>query len=1038
MLFLLSLPSYAQITVTGKVTSQEDGGPLPGVSVLVRGTTTGAVTDLDGEYSIEVPSGDATLEFSFIGYTRQRVQVRNRSTLNVVLVPDIAQLSEVVVTAFGIEQEKKALVSATQEVKGRELALSREPNMVDALNAKVAGVQVTRQGGSAGAASQIVIRGMSSISGENQPLFVVDGIPINNDYRTRSRSSGVDAPNRAIDINPNDIESMNVLKGPAATALYGIQAASGVVIITTKKGSRSETQNLSVNFSSNTAVDRIMQNFPAQMTYAQGDRGLHGTTTFGHFGPPLSTLRFNGQPTHRDPRGLLVDMNDESAIPGATMDPVTNQDVFFQDGLTLDNNISVSTGNRYGSFFLSVGDFSQTGIIPNNEYNRRSFKVTGESSLTEKLRVTASANYVHSTSTRFGRGDNFSDVVQGSFRTPPSFDNSLGYTRPDGLQRAFRDNSPDNPFWVVNNNPYEDEVNRVIGFIQANYDPLDWLNIMYRIGTDVSSDKRNQQWAVGSFGGDALPGGRVQETTFNDRLLNSDLIITANTKLGEDFNLQGMVGQNFYSRSHRMQFFDGRNLAIPGLYRITNAQTNLVQDQWTELKQTAAVFSRVSMDFRNYAFLEMTGRNEWTSTLLPPNNSFFYGSVGTGFVFTEALNLDEGFFTFGKLRASYSEAGRDTNPYRDQTYFGRSTIGGAWGGGLVFPLPSGVGGVQLAGLAGNPTLRPERNKTWEFGGEFRFAENRLGLDVTYYRERNVDQIIAISEPGSTGFSSRWINAGTIENRGWEIVANASPLVGDFKWDIVANFSRNRNTVLDLPVDRYALAGFGNLRPSLIEGQPYGVFMGTGFLRDDQGNKIIGENGYPQRVQPSDENPSGDVIIGDPTPDFLLGLRNNFSYKNFLLTFLWDIRVGGDVANVTANWMRAQGIGEFTEDRGSQVIFRGVQADGSPNTIPVVIDDARYYNNTTGNRDIAERFIEDGSWVRLRDINLTYRVPSAVANRLKMRNLDVSLYGRNLLLFTAYTGVDPETNLAGPNSSIGVDAFGTPTTRSVGINLSAQF
>ncbi|WP_143961723.1 SusC/RagA family TonB-linked outer membrane protein [Litoribacter populi] len=1037
MLFLLAIPTYAQISVTGKVTSQEDGGPLPGVSVLVQGSTTGAVTDLDGEYTIEVPSGDVTLEFSFIGFSRQRVQVRNRSELNVVMVPDIAQLSEVVVTAFGIEQEKKALVSATQEVKGRELALSREPNMVDALNAKVAGVQVTRQGGSAGAASSIVIRGMSSISGENQPLFVVDGIPINNEYRTRSRSSGVDAPNRAIDINPNDIESMNVLKGPAATALYGIQAASGVVIITTKKGSRSDTQNLSVNFSSNTGVDRIMQNFPAQMTYAQGDRGVHGTTTFGHFGPPLSTLRFNGQDTHRDPRGLLVDMNDPSAT-NQMMDPVNNQDVFFQDGLTLDNSISVSTGNKHSSFYISMGDFSQTGIIPNNKYNRRSFKVTGESSLTEKLRVTASANYVHSTSTRFGRGDNFADVVQGSFRTPPSFDNSLGHLRPDGGQRSFRDNSPDNPFWTVNNNPYEDEVNRIIGFIQANYDPLDWLNIMYRIGTDVSSDKRNQQWAVGSFGGDALPGGRVQETTYNDRLLNSDLIITANTQLGEDFNLQGMVGQNFYSRSYRMQFFDGRNLAIPGLYRITNAQTNLVQDQFTELKQTAAVFSRVSVDFRNYAFLEATGRNEWTSTLLPPNNSFFYGSVGTGFVFTEAFNLDQGFFSFGKLRASYSEAGRDTNPYRDQTYFGRSSISGAWGGGLVFPLPSGVGGVQLAGLAGNPNLRPERNKTWEFGGEFRFAENRLGLDVTYYRERNVDQIIAVSEPGSTGFSSRWINAGTIENRGWEIVANASPLVGDFKWDIVANFSRNRNVVLDLPVDRYALAGFGNLRPSLVEGQPYGIFMGTGFLRDDQGNRIINENGYPQRVLPSDENPSGDIIIGDPTPDFLLGLRNNLSYKNFLLTFLWDIRVGGDVANVTANWMRAQGVGAFTEDRGSQVIFRGVKGDGSPNDIPVVIDDARYYNNTTGNRDIAERFIEDGSWVRLRDITLTYQVPSAIANRLKMRNLDVSLYGRNLLLFTAYTGVDPETNLAGPNSSIGVDAFGTPTTRSVGINLSAQF
>ncbi|GAB2785079.1 SusC/RagA family TonB-linked outer membrane protein [Rhabdobacter roseus] len=1024
------------VTVRGKVTAQENGSALPGVSVVVQGTNTGTTTDAEGNYSLSVSAGNTVLSFSFIGYLAQRVTVNNQTVINVALETDVSQLEEVVVTAFGITQEKRALVSATQEVKSRDLALSREPNLLDALNAKVAGVQITRQGGSAGAASSIVIRGMSSISGENQPLFVVDGIPINNSFRTTSRSSSVDVPNRAIDINPNDIESVNVLKGPAATALYGIQAASGVVIITTKKGSRSEVQNVSVNFSSNTSADRIMRNFPAQMRYAQGDRGVYATGTFGHFGPPLTTLRYDGSSNNpADARGFLVDMNHPSAVADARLTPVNNQDVFYQTGLTFDNNFNVSTGNKNSSVYFSVGDYRQSGIIPSNQYNRSTFKLTGESSLSSKLRVAGSATYVYSNSTRFGRGDNFADVVQGTIRTPPSFDNSLGYVLPNGTQRAFRTNSPDNPYWTINNNPYKDEVNRILGYLQANYDPTSWLNVMYRIGTDASTDKRRQQWAVGSFGGDALPGGRVQEDTYTDRIINSDFIVTA-TKQLSDFNVSLMVGQNYYSQAGSRQYFDGRSLAIPGLYNIANAQSNLVQIQNQFAKKTAALFSRASIDYKNYLFLELNGRNEWTSTLLPPNNSFFYGSVGTGFIFTEALGINQGLFSFGKIRASYSEAGRDAPVFSDQTFYNRGSIAGVWGGSLVFPLPSGVGGVELSNLAGNPNLRPERNKTIEVGTELRFFNNRLSVDATYYRARNVDQIISVSVPGSTGYTNQRINAGTIQNQGWEVILNATPVqINDFKWDLIANFTRNRNVVLELPVDRIPLDGFGNLRPLVKEGEPYSVFYGTGFQRDANGNVIISNQGFPVRNPITADNPSGDVKLGDPTPNFLLGLRNNFSYRNLSLTFLWDIRQGGDVANVTSNWMRAQGVADFTYDRGHRVIFKGVKADGTVNTTPVVIDDETYYNNNTGNRDIAERFIEDGSWVRLRDVTLTYALPATVVSKLKLRSLNISAYGRNLLLFTGYSGVDPETNLAGPNTSFGVDAFGTPTTRSVGINLS---
>ncbi len=1024
------------VNVSGRVTSSDDGSALPGVSVLVKGTQAGTVTDSEGKYAISVPNISSVLVFSFIGYTPVEITVEGRSTIDVSMETDIMQLSEVVVTAFGIAQDKKALVSATQEVNSKEIGYAKEANLVDALNSKVAGVQITRQAGSAGAASSIVIRGLSSISGENQPLFVVDGIPINNSFRTNNREGGVDVSNRAIDINPNDIETINVLKGPAATALYGIQAASGVIIITTKRGIRSDEKTVAVNFTSNYSVDKIMKNFPAQMRYAQGDNGVYNTSTFSHFGPPLTTLRYDGTELNpADSKGRIVDMNDPTAVADAYLTPVNNQDKFYQDGTTWDNNLSLSVGSQNSTFYFSLGNYAQNGIIPDNEFDRTSMKLTAESFIRDDLKITGSVNYVYSTSTRFGRGDNFSDVIQGTIRTPPSFDNSLGYTLLNGTQRAFRTNSPDNPFWTIANNPYNDEVNRILGFLQFNYDPTKWLSLMYRMGTDVSSDKRNQQWERGSFGGDGL-NGRVLEDTYNDRIVNSDFIATATKSFG-DFNTSLMIGHNYFFKSEKRQYFDGRNLAVPGLFNISNATDNLVQTQNENLKKTVAVLSRFAIDYKNFLFLELNGRNEWTSTLLPPNNSFFYGSAGLGFVFSDVLQINQGILSYGKVRGSYAEAGRDAPVYSSETYYERGITSGVWGGTIRFPV-AGVGGAELSNLAGNADLRPERNKTFEIGTELKFLNNRLGIDFNYYRTLNVDQIISITLPGSTGFNNRRINAGEIENKGIEIVGSAIPAKGEnFEWSISANFTRNRNLVLELPVERIPLAGFGNLRPIIKKGEPVSVFYGTGFLRDEAGNMIISDLGFPQKVPVSAENPSGEIRLGNPQPDWMMGVRNTVSFKAYTLTFLWDFRKGGDVANVTSNWQRAQGVPDFTYDRGHLVIFDGVKGDGTKNTTPVLISDATYYTNNNGNRDIAERFVEDGSWIRLRDVSLGFALPKSVVSKLHLRNLDLSIYGRNLLLFTGYSGVDPETNFAGPNTSVGVDAFGTPTTRSYGVSLKAS-
>ena len=1046
MAFMLAAPLIAmaqQRTVTGKVSSSDDGLGLPGVNVVVRGTSTGTMTDADGNFSIVVPNESSVLVFSYVGYATQEITVGANSVINLSLVVDAKTLSEVVVTAFGLEQQKRALTSAVQEVSSSEILKSKETNIVDALNAKVAGVQVIRQGGSAGAAASITIRGNSSISGENQPLFVVDGIPINNSFRTFARSASVDVSNRAIDINPNDIESITVLKGPAATALYGQQGGSGVVIITTKKGAKQDPKNVRVDFSSNYSVDKIINYFPSQMFYSQGDNGVFGNPTFSHFGPPLTTLRYDGTNLNPlDPRGRIVDMNHPSAIADATLTPVNNQKNFFTNGSTFDNNVSISGSTAKGNHLLSIGNYAQKGIIPNNTFDRFSVRLTSDNMIRDDFRLIGSANYVNSKGTRFGRGDNFSDAVQGTFRTPPSFDNTLGYVLPNGHQRSFNYNitnpdagSPDNPFWTVNNNPFNDNVHRLIGYVQAFYDPKPWMNIMYRVGSDVTSDNRKQIWAKGSTGGDGR-FGRVVEDNFIDRTINSDLLVTMKKSLSEDFNLTFLVGHNYYDRFSQRLYVTGSNLAIPGLYVISNATTDLQQIQNVEKKRTTAALSRLNLDYKGFLMAEFTARNEWTSTLPKGNNSFAYGSAGLGLILTDLIEIDKSKVSFAKLRASLATSGRDAQPYLTDTYYVRGSSTGAWGGSLVFPIPgSGIGGAELSNVAGNPDLKPERNRTYEIGADLGFLKDRIRLEATWFNSANKDQIIAVNLPGSTGFTSQWINSGTITNKGIEAVINAEVVsVGDFSWNATVNFSRIRNEVSDLPVERILMGGFGNLRPSLINGEPFSVFYGTAFKRDEATGQLLLTNaGLPQATV-TDEK------IGDPNPNWLMGLRNTLNYKNFSLSFLLDIRNGGDVANVTASWMINQGVPNFTagDHRGVAVVFKGLrESDMTPNTTPVILDQA-YYTGNAGNRNIAERFIEDGSWVRLRDISLSYTMPSQVVSKIGARSGSLSLYGRNLLLFTAYRGIDPETNLYGPNSSIGVDAFGTPNTKSMGVSLNLTF
>lgn len=1054
LVFLLSIPLYAQQTVSGRVTSQEDGEPLPGVSVVIQGTTTGTVTDLDGLYSIEVPQASATLQFSFIGFESQNVPVRNRSTIDVAMSATVSQLTEVVVTAFGLTQEKKRLAFSQQEVGSTEITASREQNVVDALNAKVAGVQVTRQGGSAGAGSSIVIRGIQSISGQNQPLFVVDGVPINNSFRASiGTSAGVDYANRAIDINPNDIESISVLKGPAATSLYGIQGATGVVLITTKKGSRAKA--FSVDISTNTSTDRIMNYFPQQLRYSQGDNGMYnGGTTFNHYGAPISTLRYDqSTPFAKDPNGTIVDMNHPNAGPRVPV--YDNQRLFFQNGFTNDTHVAVSAGDEKSTFYLSAGNMFQQGIIPNNDFNRTSFKLSADSRFSEKFKIGGSVTYVNSTSTKFGRGDNFSDAIQGLYRTPPSFDNSAGFVYPNGEQRNFRGAvdgsrpfSPDNPLWTVNNNPYTDNVNRFLSFLQTEITPSDWLTITHRLGFDFSHDERTQIWAPSSAGGSAISasgalGGRIYEDTYTDKILNSDLILSANKELNENFSTTLLVGHNMFSSTTNSLFMNGTNFAIPGLFNIANTQENPIFTKTDTRRLTQAVFSRASLGYLNSIFLELSVRNEWASTLPVNNRSFTYGSAGLSVVLTDLLKTESRTFSFVKLRGSYAGAGNIPPAYSTDTYYNIATTGTRYASGVRFPI-DGVGGVLLESAAGNNNLRAEFTNTIEIGADIRLFENRVGIDVTYYDAVSRDQIVSVPVPSSTGFTSQLTNAGEIQNKGIEAVITGNVIEGsDFKWDMVFNFTRNRNYVISLPNDEPIVDNlFGaRVQRRLIPGEQFGVFYGNAYLRNANGDILINPQGFPMM------NPE-QVKIGNPNPDFLIGWRNNLTYRNFNLTMLWDVKKGGDVINVTAFWMgNGSGVAEHTLDRNKVAVFRGVIENpggdnhGQVNDIPVPLNQAAFQGvGAAGSfgRELTERWVQDGSWIRLRDVTLSYSVPTSVTDRLGMSRASLGVYGRNLLLFTNYGGIDPETNLGGPNTAVGLDAFTTPNMRSYGVTINASF
>lgn len=1012
-LFQISAVVAAQErTVTGQITSQEDGMALPGVNILVKGTNQGTVTDFDGNYSITVPS-NATLVFSSLGFERREVQVGNQSVINVALRQDLESLSEVVVTSFGIEKDVKSLGYAVQEISSEQILKTKQQNVVSALQGQAAGVQITNAGGAPGQSARIIIRGINSLdpSADNQPLFVIDGVPIDNST-IESAGTPRGLSNRAADINPNDIESLNVLKGAAATALYGVRAANGAVIITTKKGQAGDVR---INVNSSVGFEDINQYPNFQKVYGQGFSGVYNPTSFWpNWGPSMEEIN------QIDPDVVFHDIWRDA----------------FRTGVQFDNNMSISGGNEKATFYGSLGNLDHEGIMPFSNWGRTSAKFSGEVVYSEKFRFSGNINYTISGGNRVPHDRFMERMVYWS----PNHD-VTDYINPDGTMKTYQNT---NPLYDARFSTFEDEVNRTIGNFRFTYSPMEWLDVNYILGTDFFSDNRTEitPGPLGIDGEVSLSSeGFIRETRISSRDINSNLFLTFKKKWNEKFNSTLRVGNDIFERDYERLDATGEDFVIPRFYHL-DYTSRLSNTQFKSKRRLVGVYGDLMLEYDNMLFLNITGRNDWTSTLPIGNNSFFYPSVNLSFVFTEAIESPE-FLTFGKLRASWAEVGKDTDPYQvGQTY---NSPGVPLNGQVRF---------SRFGRFGDPELKPERTRAIELGADLRFLQNRLGLDFTWYKSNSKDQIIPVPVSEAAGFSTFVTNAGEIENRGVEFILRGTPVRNeDFRWEVSFNAAYNNNEVVSIregieEIEVGNQFGYAGSRVYMIlrEGEAYGNLFGSSYQRfgADPENTflnrdlplVIGANGFPVR--------NGNLLVlGNAVPKWIGGLRNDFTYKGFDFSFLIDFRTGLEQYNQYDNFFSAFGIAEYTLARNDTRVFDGVLADGTPNTQEVWLGQgvgpdgrnygAGFYRNTY--RGVSENFVHDASFIKLRNITLGYNFQENVLEYLPFRTARVSLAANNIILYTPWDGFDPESFSAGAGgNAIGFTGLGYPGVQSLFFSL----
>ena len=1080
---LLGAGAFAQTSVTGIVTSAADNTPLPGVSVLVKGTTVGTATDANGRYAIAA-SESSMLVFSFIGFTTQEVPVGNRTAVDVAMREDAQQLSEVVVTALGIERQEKELGYVTQKLNGEALTQARETNVVNQLAGKIAGVTVVGSPAGVGASSRITIRGERSLNiNANQPLFVIDGLPISNDFVGSSGRNNQDADygNGAGFVNPDDIESITVLKGANASALYGSRAANGVIVITTKSGKGTKGLGISVN--TNVTFDTPLRLPDYQNVYGQGSGGEFGFVDGSggglrdgvdeNWGP-----RMEGQllVQHDSPTDKELRAGDTRVIGGAGVATATpfvarpdNVRDFFELGQTYNQNVALTGSNDLGDFRLSYTNLSQQGTVPNTDLNRNTFAFNGGYNLTKKLTARANVSYIRSNS------DNRPNLSYGTENIMYLFNCWYGrhvdteqlrnYWQP-GLENRqqfnFNYNYHDNPYFNLYENTNAQALDRIIGNVTLAYRFTDWLTLQARTQADVNDELRTRRRA---FSTQRYPFGSYRRETVKTLERNTDLLLLLNRNVSEDFSLSATLGGN--QRVNTYDYLDvfAPRLTVPGVFTLNNARDPLQYFQEVRERRINSAFASAQLGFRNFLYLDLTARNDWSSTLtLPENvpggadNSYFYSSASLSAILSDIVPLPA-FVSLLKLRAGIAQVGNDTEPYSFSQPFDPQT---PWGATPTFSEASRIP---------NLNLKPEISTSQEYGLDVKFFNNRLGLDVTYYRTESRNQIIRVPLSITTGYNSVVLNAGSIRNEGVEVMLNLVPFAtadNAFRWNLDVNFSANRGKVVELAegVSTYQLAnryfsvearvgewmgdmyGYGYQRVNSDPGSPY--YDPTG---QNVGQIVVGADGRPTAT-------ASTIKLGNYNPDWLGGIYNTLTYKNFNLGFLFDVRRGGKIYSHTFVVGREGGqLVETLEGRangydltqpGNGVYAPGVvitkNPDGTnafhPNGTQSTdreLNAREWHTAFTLGRRVLEGAIFDASFVKLREVKLGYTIPDKVMGKVPLRGVNISLVGRNLALWTKVPHIDPETSsVAGGTVIPGSESVAIPSTRSVGVNLSFRF
>ncbi len=1024
----------AQRVVTGKVTSAVGGRALQGVTVIVRGTQLGTITNAAGEYRLLLPEQAGTEIFTFrlLGFKAIDEPIRGRTTINMALEESTNTLSDVVVTANAIVRETKELGYAIAQVEPEKLTVARSSNVLNGLAAKVSGVRITQQSGTVGGSSKIVIRGVNSIASASEPLFVVDGVPISNSAfagtETEIVTGGVDVGNRAQDINPDDIESMSVLKGAAASALYGSRARNGVIVVTTKRGFQGQPR---FTYNGSTRSDAIFRAPKFQNSYAQGSLGVYNKDLSNGWGPLITGQRVAN--FYGDSVNLAADPS--------------NYSDYFQTGLTNVHSMAVSGGSETSDYRLGGTFLGQSGIVPNSELQRYTLALNAGQRFKEKFTARVAANYVRSNSSgRASQGQNGQSIPT-SIWTFASRTLSTEFLRknrvgPDGRAGSIDGTgTSNNPYWVSDNNGLSNSTDRLFGNTYLSYDAKPWFNIAFRAGTDIAVEGRRFVTRKGTRG---RLDGEFDTQDLNERELNTDLIGTFTRQLATSLTMKAVVGHNFNKRTFKRQRVFSQGLNIDQLYTQANANVNAATNFFSE-RQLYGAYTDIGFGWRDYLFVNVTGRNDWSSTLPVDNNSYFYPSVSTGFVVSDAFResriFKSGLVSFAKVRANYANVGSDEEPYQLAfTYSPLTQQSDIYTFNQNFPY-NGASAFGATNVIPPSNLRPQRQSSYEVGSELRFLRNRVGLDVTYYNVRNYDQIVSISVPQTTGFSARRLNVGEISNKGLELQGMYTVVErprNGFKWDVNANYSRNRNIVEKLApgLKEFSVTsgdGFG----LFVVAQPGTTFnlQGVGFLRDSVSGQFIINPQNGLRISGPRK------LLGNIYPDWIGGINNSFSYKNASFSFLVDVRRGGVIASSTVSALRSSGTGEETSNR-TPFVQPGVirNADGStrPNDVPVSSVQA-YWGNLDSSVS-PENNVFDASYVKLRELQISYKLPGSWASRMRVREATWSLEGRNLWLISSKVPhIDPESNVLGTGLiGEGIERNNIPSTRSFGTNLRLTF